>query len=42
MLSEDDLKTLGMPLGPRRKLGRALKQRIEKIKDPGAVLDSAL
>lgn len=42
LLSEDDLKALGMPLGPRRKLENAIQQRIKTLQDPGIVQDSHL
>ncbi|CAL1294846.1 unnamed protein product [Larinioides sclopetarius] len=42
LLSEEDLKALGMPLGPRRKLGRAVQERIKIMQDPGVVQDSPL
>lgn len=42
LLSEDDFKALGMPLGPRRKLENAIEQRTKTLQEPGIVQDSAL
>ncbi|XP_054712857.1 ankyrin repeat and SAM domain-containing protein 4B-like [Uloborus diversus] len=42
LLSEDDLKALGMPLGPRRKLEKAVQQRLKIMEQPGIVQDSRL
>lgn len=42
LLSEDDFKALGMPLGPRRKLENAIQQRIKTLQEPGIVQDSCL
>ncbi|XP_052125596.1 pre-mRNA splicing regulator USH1G [Frankliniella occidentalis] len=42
LLSDEDLKTLGLPLGPRKKLLRAIDQRRAALENPGQVLDSRL
>lgn len=42
LLSEEDLKALGIPLGPRRKLENAIQQRIKTLQEPGIVQDSYL
>ncbi|XP_013773121.1 Usher syndrome type-1G protein homolog [Limulus polyphemus] len=40
LLTDNDLKDLGLPLGPRRKLSRTLKIRKEALENPGLVIDS--
>ncbi|XP_037287418.2 pre-mRNA splicing regulator USH1G [Rhipicephalus microplus] len=42
LLGEEDLKTMGVPLGPRKKLLRAVEQRRVAFEDPGEVADSRL
>ncbi|XP_076333942.1 SAM_USH1G_HARP domain-containing protein Sans isoform X1 [Tachypleus tridentatus] len=42
LLTDEDLKNLGLPLGPRRKLANAIEQRKSALKDPGEVADSKL
>lgn len=42
LLSDEDLKTLGLPLGPRKKLLKAIEQRRAALENPGQVLDSRL
>lgn len=42
LLSDEDLKSLGLPLGPRKKLLRAIDQRRAALENPGEVLDSRL
>ena len=42
LLTEADLKNLGMPLGPRRKLLQAIAERKSALEDPGELEDSHL
>jgi len=42
LLSDEDLQLLGLPLGPRRKLLRAIEQRRAALAQPGALRDSCL
>ncbi|KAJ9583596.1 hypothetical protein L9F63_022069, partial [Diploptera punctata] len=42
LLTEDDLKTLGLGMGPRKKLIKAINDRKSALADPGEVLDSRL
>lgn len=42
LLGEEDLKAMGVPLGPRKKLLRAVEQRRVAFEDPGEVADSRL
>ena len=42
LLSDEDLKSLGLPLGPRKKLLKAIEQRRAALENPGGVLDSRL
>lgn len=40
MLTDDDLKTLGLPLGPYRKLIVAIGERKHALTNPEAIYDS--
>ncbi|RWS13168.1 harmonin-interacting ankyrin-repeat containing protein (harp)-like protein, partial [Dinothrombium tinctorium] len=42
LLNEDDLKSLGLPLGPRRKIMRAIEKRKIVQQDPGCIRDTSL
>ncbi|XP_045604686.1 pre-mRNA splicing regulator USH1G isoform X2 [Procambarus clarkii] len=42
LLSEEDLISMKLPIGPRRKLLKAIADRKSTIDDPGEVLDSKL
>ncbi|XP_042880375.1 Usher syndrome type-1G protein homolog [Penaeus japonicus] len=42
LLTEEDLISMKLPLGPRRKLLKAIKERNEALEDPGEVQDSQL
>jgi hypothetical protein len=42
LLTEDDLKSLGLSMGPRKKLLKAISDRKTALQDPGEVSDSKL
>uniref|UniRef100_T1JZT5 SAM domain-containing protein n=1 Tax=Tetranychus urticae TaxID=32264 RepID=T1JZT5_TETUR len=42
LLNENDLKSLGLPLGPRRKLMLAIERRKTTLKEPGLITDTIL
>lgn len=42
ILTETDLKSLNLPLGPYRKLVNAINERKTALENPGEVTDSAL
>lgn len=42
MLSDQDLITLGIPMGPRRKILHAVEERKKAFEEPGPMLDSRL
>uniref|UniRef100_T1JIG7 SAM domain-containing protein n=1 Tax=Strigamia maritima TaxID=126957 RepID=T1JIG7_STRMM len=42
LLTDDDLRNIVQPLGPRRKLIQAIQDRKEAIENPGQVFDSRL
>ncbi|XP_050298710.1 pre-mRNA splicing regulator USH1G isoform X2 [Anthonomus grandis grandis] len=42
ILTENDLKSLNLPLGPYRKLANAINERKSALENPGEVTDSAL
>jgi hypothetical protein len=42
LLNEEDLISLGLPLGPRRKILKAIDQRKQTFQNPGHVRDSRL
>jgi len=42
LLSESDMVALGLALGPRRKLLKALEDRRKALDEPGEVEDSRL
>jgi Usher syndrome type-1G protein len=42
ILTEEDLKTLSLPLGPYRRLVCAIEERKQALNNPGAILDSRL
>lgn len=42
LLTEEDLKSLGLPLGPRKKLAKAIENRKAALDTPGDLLDSKL
>lgn len=42
LLSEEDLTTLGIPLGHRRKLLKSIQNRLRVLENPGEIIDSRL
>lgn len=42
ILTEDDLRTLNLPLGPYRRLAVAIAERRQALSNPGAIIDSRL
>ncbi|XP_072932157.1 pre-mRNA splicing regulator USH1G [Epargyreus clarus] len=42
LLTESDMKSLGLPLGPYRKLVTAVQERKQALARPGPIIDSAL
>ncbi|XP_068631780.1 pre-mRNA splicing regulator USH1G isoform X1 [Battus philenor] len=42
LLTESDLKSLGLPLGPYRKLVTAVQERKQALSHPGPIIDTAI
>ena len=42
LLEEIDLEKLGLPLGPRKKLHKAIQDRRDVIEEPGEIIDTHL
>lgn len=42
LLTENDMKSLNLPLGPYRKLVNAVNERKTALENPGEVVDSRL
>jgi len=42
LLTEQDLKSMGIEMGPRRKLLKSIADRKAALDDPGEVIDSRL
>lgn len=42
LLTESDMKSLGLPLGPYRKLVNAVQERKQALSHPGAMIDTAI
>ncbi|KAM3964537.1 SAM_USH1G_HARP domain-containing protein Sans [Aphomia sociella] len=42
LLTESDMKSLGLPLGPYRKLVTAVQERKQAISQPGPIVDTAI
>lgn len=42
LLTETDLKSLGLPLGPFRKLVIAIQERKTALANPGTIYDSRI
>lgn len=42
LLTESDMKSLGLPLGPYRKLVTAVQERKQALSHPGAMIDTAI
>ncbi|XP_026317582.1 Usher syndrome type-1G protein homolog [Hyposmocoma kahamanoa] len=42
LLTESDMKSLGLPLGPYRKLVNAVHERKQALSHPGAMIDTAI
>ncbi len=42
LLTDEDFKAMGMEMGPRRKLLKAINERHSALEAPGEVIDSRL
>ncbi|XP_058832680.1 pre-mRNA splicing regulator USH1G [Topomyia yanbarensis] len=42
LLTEGDIKSLGLPIGPHRRLCNAIQERKEALASPGTIMDSRL
>lgn len=42
LLTESDMKSLGLPLGPYRKLVTAVQERKQALSHPGPIIDTAI
>jgi Usher syndrome type-1G protein len=42
LLTESDMKSLGLPLGPYRKLVTAVQERKQAISQPGPIIDTPI
>ncbi|KAI8435743.1 hypothetical protein MSG28_003985 [Choristoneura fumiferana] len=42
LLTESDMKSLGLPLGPYRKLVTAVQERKQALTNPGVIIDTAI